>query len=137
MTTLQDHTFLYVEDDSSSRLGMSMIFSRVLGVERFTIFEDSTNFMERVKALRPQPDVILLDIHIKPLDGFAMLALLCRDPDLRASKIVALTASVMNEEVSMLRESGFNGVIAKPINVTTFPDLLERIIQGESIWHIA
>jgi CheY-like chemotaxis protein len=136
-TTLQEHIYLYVDDDMPSRVGMKMIFSRVLGIEGLTTFDESSNFLERVKALEPLPDVILLDIHIKPLNGFEMLALLRGDPMLQASLVIALTASVMNEEIATLRESGFNGTIAKPINVLNFQDLLARIIQGESIWHIA
>jgi hypothetical protein len=49
---------------------------------------------------------------------------------------VALTASVMNEEVHKLREAGFHSVIAKPIDVDTFPDLLHRIVGGETVWRI-
>jgi CheY-like chemotaxis protein len=49
---------------------------------------------------------------------------------------VALTASVMNEEVQKLKEVGFHSVIAKPIDIDAFPDLLERIARGESIWRI-
>ena len=133
---LQQHTYLYVEDDAPSRAGMKMIFSRVLSIEALTILEDSSDFITRVKALQPIPDVILLDIHVQPCNGFEMLRLLRNDPALQQSKVIALTASVMNEEVAMFRESGFNGTIAKPINVLTFPNLLEGIIRGEPIWHV-
>jgi two-component system cell cycle response regulator DivK len=47
-----------------------------------------------------------------------------------------MSASVMNEEVVLLQESGFDGVISKPINVASFPALIQRVANGESIWHI-
>jgi CheY-like chemotaxis protein len=50
--------------------------------------------------------------------------------------IVALTASVMNEEVAKLRRAGFSGVLAKPLDPDQFPDLFRRILEGEQIWNI-
>jgi CheY-like chemotaxis protein len=50
--------------------------------------------------------------------------------------VVALTASVMNEEVEQLRAAGFHSCLAKPIDIDTFPDVLNRILDGESVWRI-
>ena len=70
--------------------------------------------MRRIEALPSVPDVIFLDIHMKPHDGFEMLTRLRQHPIFAASTIIAVTASVMNEEVDRLREAGFNGAIGKP-----------------------
>lgn len=130
------HTYLYVEDDPLSREALSIIMRRVLKIERLYIFEDSENFLDRLKALPDQPSIFLLDIHMQPYTGFEMLAMLRKEPAYAEARIVALTASVMNEEVTMLREHGFNGVIAKPINVSSFPKVLQRLVDGESVWHV-
>lgn len=134
---LNKSVFLYVEDDALSREIMQMILENVLGVKHLTIFADSADFAERVRKLSLKPDVILLDIHVKPHDGFQMLDMLRRDDHLRSAKIIALTASVMNEEVERLRTSGFDGAIAKPLSIQSFPGLMTRVINGETIWHIA
>jgi CheY-like chemotaxis protein len=104
-------------------------------VPGLTIFEDSENFLERVKALPVKPDIVLLDIHVKPIDGFTMLSVL-RDNGYADTMIVALTASVMNDEVKRLETAGFNGVIAKPVNVDVFPKLWERIVRNEKVWGV-
>jgi two-component system, cell cycle response regulator DivK len=127
---------LYVEDDASNRTVMQLMMEKAMDVQAISIFEDSYNFMERVKALPQTPDVILLDIHVTPLDGFEMLALLRADPVYRDSKIIALTASVTNEEIGELRSAGFDGGIGKPLRVATFPGLLTRILNGETVWHV-
>lgn len=132
----QDYTFLYVEDDPMSRQALELILTRVLKAKHVTLFEDSTDFMARVRELDPQPDVILLDIHVPPHSGFEMLTMLRNNPNFTTTPIIALTASVMNEEVTLLRESGFSGAIGKPVNVAEFPKLMQRIINGENIWHI-
>jgi CheY-like chemotaxis protein len=132
----KEKSYLYVEDDYPSRIVLKKLMPTI-GITRLTIFEDSTDFMARFKALDERPDIILLDIHMKPYSGFEMLKMLRDDPELADSKVVALTASVMNEEVDLLRSSGFSGVIAKPIQISILPKLLERIVAGETVWEIA
>ena len=131
------YSYVYVEDDSLSREIMQMIMENGMDIDRLTVFDDSTDFMPRMKSLANKPNVILLDIHVKPLDGFEMLELLRADPAYHHSKIVALTASVMNEEVENLRQSGFDGAIGKPLSIQTFPKLMTRILQGELVWYTA
>ena len=131
-----DHNYLYVEDDPLSCEVMQMIMQEAMGIERLTILHDSEDFIETVRSLPLLPDMILLDIHMQPIDGFHLLALLRADPAFQDARIVALTASVMSEEVEQLREAGFDGVIAKPLSVITFPGLMERIVQGEAVWEI-
>ena len=127
---------LCVEDDSSNRLVMKLLVEKTLNVRYYAIFEDSVDFLPRMRSLPVRPDIILLDIHVSPFNGFQMLNMLREDPVYFDTKVVALTASVMNEEVEKLRKSGFDGAIGKPITLSTFPVVIERIINGESIWQV-
>jgi CheY-like chemotaxis protein len=126
---------LYIEDEARSRKVMQML-TRDIEISDLIIFEDSTDFLARAEALKPKPNVIFLDIHMRPLNGFEMLEMLHRSPHFKNVPIVAMTASVMNEEVQQLRMSGFNGCLAKPLDMDTFPDHLSRILSGEEIWSI-
>lgn len=126
---------LYVEDEVRSRKVMRMITAD-MGLPNAAIFEDSTDFLARVEALDPQPNVIFLDIHVLPYSGFEMLKILRQSKRYEGIPVVAMTASVMNEEVHQLRVAGFNGCLAKPIDIDTFPDILDRIMNGEEIWSI-
>src|SRR5689334_7079938 len=103
---------LYIEDDTLSREIMAMIFKFDLSLAHCTIFSDSSDFEGRIKALSPPPNTILMDIHVKPLDGFEMLKVVRGIEGLRDARVVAVTASVMNEEVQRLKDAGFNGAIA-------------------------
>lgn len=127
---------LYVEDDPQSRKLMSILLKGRMKLTHVTILEDSQNFVQNVTAIDPKPDVILLDIHMKPYNGFEMLEMLRQIDTFDGTPIVALTASVMNEEVQKLRSIGFNGCLAKPIDLQSFPEMLERILDGETIWRI-
>lgn len=127
--------FVYVEDEPMSRMVMEMLMTHKLGYQ-IAIFEDSANFIGKMEALPQVPKIIFLDIHVHPYTGFEMLEMLREHPNFQAIPVVALTASVMNEEVEMLRDSGFNGVIAKPIDAATFPSAIESILAGNEIWQI-
>jgi two-component system cell cycle response regulator DivK len=128
--------YLYVEDDRLSRIVMDMFLGTMMGLSSYAIFEDSTDFIARLKALPVCPDVILLDIHVQPLNGFEMLKSIRADPEFQNCRVVALTASVMNEEVKQLRMAGFDGTIGKPLDPGNFPDLLRKIQRGEAVWQI-
>ncbi len=127
---------LYVEDDKNSLDIMRITLEVIMELPRVHYLENSENFMERVRAFAPQPDVFLLDIHMEPVDGFAMLTQLRADPAYAQSIVIALTASVMNEEVRRLRTAGFNSVIAKPVDIDAFPTQLSRIISGNPVWTV-
>ncbi len=127
-------SIVYVEDDAQSREVMQILLVELMGLSEVVFFEDSSNFIQRIEST--SPDVILLDIHVHPYDGFEMLALLRHHPRFQNKIVIALTASVMNEEIQQLKTAGFDGVIAKPIDMDTFPALLEQILNGESIWTV-
>ena len=133
--TSKQPTILYVEDEPRSRRVMQLITTE-MDVSALTMFEDSSDFLERVNRLDPQPDLVFLDIHVRPHSGFEMLGMLRQIDAYAKTPVVAMTASVMNEEIQELRTAGFNGCLAKPIDMDTFPDAVVRILNGESIWHI-
>ena len=133
---MPDPVILYFEDDALSREVMGVCLTQGLGYHNVTIFPDSSEFNTKLAGLAAKPDVIFLDIHMEPMDGFAMLRRIRQNELYQSTKVIALTASVMNEEVKLLKEAGFNGVIAKPLDYDTFPHILERILSGEQVWHV-
>lgn len=133
----QKPILVYVEDDENSIFVMKMVVERVMKLPTLYVLQSSADFVQQVKGLGVVPDVFLLDIQMKPYDGVELLSMLRKDPQFKCSKVIALTASVTNEEVSLLKSGGFDGAIAKPLNIEVFPDLIARIINGEQVWYIA
>ena len=127
--------FLYVEDDTLSREIMQIMMENL--EQDLIIFEDSADFIKRLDTLMPPPRVILLDIHVPPVNGFELLEMLREHPTHKNSLVIAVTASVMNEEIEQLRRSGFNGAIGKPLDFEQFPLLLDRLLRGDEVWHIS
>lgn len=133
---MDNNYFLYVEDDSSNRLVMKLLMEKALKTKNYVTFEHSADFMSRLRELPMRPSIIMLDIHIAPINGFELLRMIREDATYFNTTVIALTASIMNEEVEKLRKSGFDGAIGKPISLSTFPSTIERLLKGESVWQI-
>ena len=127
---------LYVEDDEGSRHVVRMAQRMNPQLMHLTIFEDSHDFEGKLLKLQPQPTMIFLDIHVKPLTGFGMLEIIRSYEQYSQTPVIAMTASVMNEEVQTLKQAGFDGVFSKPLDLDLFPELLQRVMQGERVWYV-
>jgi CheY-like chemotaxis protein len=125
-----------VEDDAASIVVMRAIVEKVMKLQTLHVLQNRADFMQQVKGLGVKPDIFLFDIQMNPYDGFDLLSMIRDDQEFKDSKVVALTASVMSEEVERLKKSGFDGAIAKPLNIDVFPDLVTKIMKGERVWYI-
>ncbi len=128
---------VYVEDDAFSREVMAVLVRVHLPDAALTIMADSADFVARVDQLDTAPDLFLLDVHVQPLDGIAMLRLLRGHRRYAKARIVAVTASVMNQEIVQLRSAGFNGAIGKPLDFDQFASLIDKVIHGEEVWYVS
>jgi CheY-like chemotaxis protein len=128
---------LYIEDDEDSRQIVKFILSTVMNFKHVEAWSDSSNVLEKIHQLKPRPYLILMDIRMAPHNGYAVMDMLRNNTDFADIKIVALTASFMKEEEKQLKQAGFDSGIAKPIDRDSFPDVITRILHGETVWHIS
>lgn len=127
---------LYVDDNFESRMVMKILLSKDLKLPTYYIWDETMNDPTEYERLDPLPDIVFLDIFMEPYDGFTLLAKIRQLPAYRHVPIVALTASVMNDEITKLQKAEFDGVIAKPVNQLTFPMILDKLMQGDQYWDI-
>jgi CheY-like chemotaxis protein len=132
----QQPILVYVEDDEASIIVMRTIVEKVMKLQTLHVLQNRADFVQQVKQIGVAPDIFLFDIQMDPFDGFDLLSMIRDDPEFSCSKVVALTASVMSEEVARLKKNGFDGAIAKPLDIAVFPELIAKIINGESVWYI-
>jgi DNA-binding LytR/AlgR family response regulator len=58
--------FLYIEDDPLSREVLDMILTRIMKYSNTEYFDNSEDYQEKFTGLAKVPDVIFLDIQIRP-----------------------------------------------------------------------
>jgi two-component system, cell cycle response regulator DivK len=66
------------------------------------------------------PDLILLDIQLPGMDGYAVARALKSNPALRATPIVAVTSYAMVGDREQAMAAGCDGYLEKPVNPETF-----------------
>ena len=74
------------------------------------------------------PVLILLDIQLPGMDGYAVAQALRADPRSAAVPIVAVTSYAMAGDRERCLASGCDGYIEKPIDPQTFVALVERFV---------
>lgn len=82
-------------------------------------------------ARREVPDLILMDIQLPGMDGIAATGILRKDPATRGIKILAVTSFAMKGDEEKILASGFDGYIAKPINLDNFMQTVKATL-GDS-----
>ena len=71
-----------------------------------------------------QPDLILMDVQLPGMDGFAATVLLKQDPVTSSIPIIALTSMAMKQDQEKSRAAGCDAYIAKPLR---YKELYEAI----------
>ena len=85
----------------------------------------------------PRIDLVLLDIRLPYEDGYSVLRKFRSSPSLRKIRIVAVTAEASEEQMRKARMAGFDGFLGKPLDPDRFPDQIQRILNGESVWELS
>ncbi len=81
-----------------------------------------------LRAERPVPTLVLLDIQLPGRDGFSVLEDVKKIEGDHPWKVVALTAHAMAGDRERALVAGFDGYITKPIDVRSFPDEVARYL---------
>lgn len=79
------------------------------------------------------PDLILLDIQLPGMDGYAVAKALRQQTLLAATPIVAVTSYAMVGDREHILAAGCNGYIEKPINPDTFVSEVGSHLLGTTI----
>jgi CheY-like chemotaxis protein len=68
----------------------------------------------------PLPGLILLDLKMPGMDGFEVLKWIRREPGLKATRVIVLTASNLMRDVNEAYRLGANSFLVKPTDFDQF-----------------
>ena len=74
------------------------------------------------------PDLVLMDIQLPGMDGFAATAVLKSDPATRGIPVIALTSMAMKEDRERSIDAGCDAYIAKPLRYRELYAAIERLL---------
>lgn len=75
-----------------------------------------------------KPDLIIMDIQMPVIDGFAAIEIIKKDPATKDIKIIALTAYAMKGDRERILQSGCDEYMSKPIDLKPFIAIVERLL---------
>lgn len=116
-------TALVIEDNEQNRYLATFLLERN-GYE----VRSATDGAAGIEAATAQlPTVILLDIQLPVMDGYAVARALRAIPALDRTPIIAVTSYAMVGDRERCLEAGCTGYIEKPIDPETFIDEIRQI----------
>jgi CheY-like chemotaxis protein len=123
------HTIVYIEDNPSNITLVRRILARRPQV-RLLVANDGATGLRMVRQHRPE--VVLLDLHLPNMGGAEVLDVIRtdKDPALRLTPIVVVTADLSPGTEEKIRQAGANGFIGKPIDLPMLLDAIDTHLAG-------
>jgi two-component system cell cycle response regulator len=116
-------TVLIAEDNATNReLLRELLEARGCTVAEACDGQEALHMIEQ-----SQPDLVLMDIGMPVLDGFATVDKIRKNPLLASLRVVAVTAYAMQGDREKILSSGFDGYLSKPVSSQALVEELGRL----------
>jgi CheY-like chemotaxis protein len=115
---------LIAEDNAVNR----ELLRELLEGRGYTVLEacDGQEALQMIEEV--QPEVLLMDIGMPVLDGFAVIRRIRENPRLVSLPVVAVTAYAMRGDKEKILKAGFDGYLSKPLNPSALTAELDRLL---------
>lgn len=114
-------TVLVIEDND---LNMEIVVA-ALELCNYEVLQ-ATNAETGIELARTHlPDLILMDIQLPGMDGYAATRLIKEDPAIKDIPVVALTAYAMKKDQEKAYQAGCTGYISKPFSLKPFMEAVK------------
>ncbi|MDD5676508.1 MAG: response regulator [Kiritimatiellae bacterium] len=123
------YTILLIEDNEQNLYLETFLLEQ----NGFEVFAAKSGPEGIALATKIQLDLILLDIQLPLMDGYAVARELRQNQALKDVPVVAVTSYAMVGDRERVLEAGCNGYIEKPINPDTFKNEIEKYLKPKPV----
>jgi DNA-binding response OmpR family regulator len=116
---------LVVEDDEKSR----RLLTDVLEYHGYDVCACPSGEDGLADARACAPDAALLDIELPGISGFDVLACLRAESAGMPLLVIAVTASVMDQDRKKILAAGFDAYVPKPVNIRELVTILSELLS--------
>lgn len=117
---------LIAEDNAVNR----ELLREILESRHYEVIEAADGQEALAKIEASKPDLVLLDINMPALDGFAVIRRLRQHPQLHHLPVLAVTAYAMKDDREKVMAAGFDGYVAKPVNAALLIREIDQLAKG-------
>ena len=103
--------------------------SEILELSNYQVYTAPNGKEGVAKALANKPDLIVCDIMMPELDGYGVLHMLQKNPDLQDTPFIFLTAKTEKDEIRKGMSLGADDYITKPFDPTDLLNAIEGRIK--------
>lgn len=116
---------LIVDDEPNIVMSLEYTFKK----NNFEVFI-ARDGQEALDILKVQlPDIIILDVMMPMVDGYATLEQIKKDERLRHCKVIFLSAKNKEQDIEKGLQLGANLYVTKPFSVKKLVDQVQELIQ--------
>jgi CheY-like chemotaxis protein len=119
-------TILIVEDEPKN-MTLTRDLLKISGYQTIEAV-DGVQGVEKAKASKP--DLILMDIMMPRMDGYAACREIKADPSTRLIPVVMLTAVGYDLNKKLAKQMGADGYVTKPFNRQQLLDAITPLLAG-------
>jgi two-component system cell cycle response regulator DivK len=120
------YTVLLIEDNEQNRYLAKFLLEH----HGYAVVWEPDGPRGLARAVASPPDLILLDIQLPGMDGYAVARALREVGSLKRVPIIAVTSYAMVGDREKALEAGCDGYVEKPINPDTFVDEISRFLAA-------
>lgn len=121
-------TVLLAEDDADIRLMMSTL----LGMKGYRVVEARDGQETLDAARKERPDIILMDLQLPRLNGFAVTRFIRQSETLSRVPIVVVSAHDPAKHRNLALAAGCNAYVQKPIDFDSLDELIVSLLPQDS-----
>ena len=125
---MKPQTILLIEDNAQNRYLATFLLEK----QGYRVVSAPDGQLGIESARNQAPDLILLDIQLPVMDGYAVARALRAIQRLHGVPIIAVTSYAMLGDREKCLDAGCNGYIEKPINPETFVAEIETYFNPPS-----
>jgi CheY-like chemotaxis protein len=118
---------ILLADDDPTIIKLLQVNLEMEGYEVITA-EDGEEAVR--KAASGRPDLVLLDVMMPKMDGWAALEAFMQSPELREIPVILLSARAQQADVDRGYEAGITEYVTKPFDLLHLLDLIEKVLEG-------
>jgi len=123
------HRVLVVEDNQPNR-GLLCDWLEAEGFEAL----GTDNLVQAYAAFRNRPpDAVLLDVQLGTEDGLSLATWIRREPELRHTPVIAVTAHAMVTDQERVIQAGCNACVSKPVDFNLLRKQLEQWLMVANV----
>ena len=115
---------LVVDDDATNQQVAKELLSHDGALVR--VADGGRAALAAIRDASPQFDVVLMDVQMPDMDGYAATREIRTTLGLHALPVIALTANVMESDRTLAKAAGMNDDVGKPFDLTQLISVIQR-----------